>query len=91
MLDSSNIGWHFWPYKKMDNSRCMVSFKQPEAYRIIAAYADTARESFKNIQQYRPRDMEAVKKALSDFLLNCRFSNCYLNEGYIKALGFKAQ
>ena len=75
----------------MDNSRCLVSFKQPETYSIIAAYADTARESFKNIQQYRPRDMEAVKKALSDFLVNCRFENCYKNEGYIKALGFKTQ
>ena len=89
MLDSNNIGWHFWPYKKMDNSRCMVSFKQSESYHMVSAYADTVRESFKNIQQFRPHDMESVKKALSDFLLNCRFENCYLNDGYIKALAFK--
>jgi len=69
----------------------MVSFKQPESYSIIGAYADTARESFKDIQQLRPKDMEAVKKALSDLLVNCRFENCYLNEGYIKALDFKTR
>jgi len=35
--------------------------------------------------------MAAVKKALSDFLVNCRFENCYLNEGYIKALDLKTR
>jgi aryl-phospho-beta-D-glucosidase BglC (GH1 family) len=91
MLDSNNIGWHFWPYKKMDNTRCMVSFKRPDNYNIITAYADTIRNSFKEIQQNRPHDMKAVQKALSDFLVNCRFENCYMNNDYIKALGLKTQ
>ncbi len=91
MLDSNNIGWHFWPYKKMDNTRCMVSFKRPDNYNIITAYADTIRSSFKEIQQNRPHDMKAVQKALSDFLVNCGFENCYMNNGYIKALGLKTQ
>jgi hypothetical protein len=67
MLDSNSIGWHFWPYKKMDNSAAWSVSNNQETYSIISAYADTARESFKDIQQYRPRDMQAVKKALSDF------------------------
>ena len=91
MLDSNNIGWQFWPYKKMDNKRCMVSFKEPGNYHLIAAYADTTRNSFKDIQQNRPHDMDAVKKALYDFLINCRFENCYMNEGYIKALGLRVK
>ncbi len=91
MLDSNNIGWHFWPYKKMDNKRCMVSFKEPESYALITAYADTSRASFKEVQQSRPANMNAVKKALSDFLINCRFENCHTNEGYIKALGLKTR
>ncbi len=89
MLDSNNIGWHFWPYKKMSNSRCMVTFKEPEAYHLVSMYADTTRNSFKDIQKNRPSDMKAIQKALSDFLLNCRFENCYRNEGYIKALNFR--
>jgi hypothetical protein len=91
MLDSNNIGWHFWPYKKMDNKRCMVSFKEPGNYNLISMYADTNRSSFKDIQHNRPRDMAAVQKALADFLLNCRFENCYLNEGYIRSLGLKTK
>ena len=86
MLDSNNIGWHFWPYKKMSNTRCMVSFKQPDDYKLISAYADTSRSSFKEIQEYRPHDTATIKKALAEFLVNCRFENCYLNKGYIKAL-----
>ena len=91
VLDSANVGWHFWPYKKMDNKRCMVSFKQPVNYNLISAYADTTRSSFKEVQQSRPRDINAVKKALKDFLASCRFENCVLNEGYMKALGFKTK
>jgi len=89
MLDSNKIGWHFWPYKKMDNNRCMVSFDQPADYNVMAAYADTTRSSFKDIQKNRPANIKAVQKALSDFLINCRFENCHMNNGYIKALGLQ--
>jgi endoglucanase len=89
VLDSNNIGWHFWPYKKMENKRCIVSFNQPDNYNLITAYADTSRNSFKDIQQNRPANIKAVQKALSDFLINCRFENCHMNTGYIKALGLQ--
>ncbi len=86
MLDSNDIGWHFWPYKKMANTHCMISFKQPEDYNLISAYADTTHNSFKEIQQNRPSNIKAIKKALADFLITCQFENCYMNKGYIKAL-----
>ncbi len=88
MLDSNNIGWHFWPYKKMDNSRCMVTFDKPENYDAISAFADTTRSTFEKVRKARP-DMSAAKKSLEQFLINCRFENCKPNEGYVKALGFK--
>ncbi|HVX24915.1 MAG TPA: cellulase family glycosylhydrolase [Parafilimonas sp.] len=88
MLDSNNIGWHFWPYKKMDNSRCMVTFDKPENYDAISAFADTTRSTFEEVRKARP-DMNAAKKSLEQFLINCRFENCRPNEGYVKALGFK--
>lgn len=88
MLDSNNIGWHFWPYKKMDNSRCMVTFDKPENYDAISAFADTTRSTFEEVRKARP-DMSAAKKSLEQFLINCRFENCKPNEGYVKALGFK--
>jgi len=88
MLDSNNIGWHFWPYKKMDNSSCIITFEKPANYNAISAFADTTRSTFEEIRKARP-DMIATKKSLEQFLFNCRFENCKPNTGYVEALGFK--
>lgn len=89
MLDSNNIGWHFWPYKKMDNERCMIAFEKPENYDVIIGFADTTRNSFEQIRKARPADISLVKKSLQQFLSNCRYENCKKNAGYVNALGFK--
>ncbi|HEY0433972.1 MAG TPA: cellulase family glycosylhydrolase [Chitinophagaceae bacterium] len=89
VLDANNVGWHFWPYKKMNNSRCFVTFERPAEYGVIAAYADTARGTFHVIQQLRPKNMDDARKALKAFLANCRFTACHVNEGYVRSLGFK--
>ncbi len=88
MLDSNHIGWHFWPYKKIDNTRGIVTFKKPAGYDSVSAYADTAKKGFDDIRSLRPGNMAEIKSAMNGFLENCRFKNCRQNEGYIKALGF---
>jgi hypothetical protein len=88
MLDSNNIGWHYWPYKKIDNTRGIVSFGKPVNYDSVIAYANTPKNNFEDIRKNRPGDMEAISKALDDFLEKCKFKNCTQNAGYIKALGF---
>lgn len=87
-MEGAKIGWHFWPYKKMSDARGVVTFARPAAYDSIIHYAETARKNFADIRKYRPQDMAAIKKALQDFLIQCRFENCTPNSGYIKALGF---
>lgn len=89
MLDSNNIGWHYWPYKKINNTKGIVTFDKPEGYDAISAYADSSKYNFAEIRKNRPADIEVVKKALNGFLENCRFVNCRQNKGYISALGFK--
>ena len=88
MLDSNNIGWHFWPYKKMDNERCIITFKNPSKYDTIIAYANSSRKNFEEIRKARPNNDE-VRQALEEFLANCRFENCTENKEYVKALGLK--
>jgi len=88
MLDSNNIGWHFWPYKKMDNERCIITFKNPSKYDTIIAYANSSRRSFEEIRKARPKN-DDVRQALEEFLSNCRFGNCTENKEYVKALGLK--
>lgn len=89
-LEKNNIGWHYWPYKKMDNTKGIVTFARPENYNAVITYADSTKQNFEAIRNLRPKDITAVKKALQDFLINSRFENCIPNNGYIKALGLKS-
>lgn len=88
MMDSNRISWHFWPYKKLDNTRGVVTFQIPKGYDSVIAYANTPKKNFEEIRKNRPADMDNIKQALDGFLENCRFKNCYPNQGYLKALGF---
>ncbi len=86
-LEQNNVGWHFWPYKKLDNTAGIVTFAKPQYYDEIIKYADTSRAKFDEIRKARPANMEQIKQALNGFLENCTFKNCLENTGYIKALG----
>lgn len=91
MLEANNVGWHFWPYKKIDNTRGFVTFSVPQYYDMVMAYADSSRMTFGDIRRLKPKNIGEIKQAMQGFLNNCRFKNCTLNTGYIKALGFKAE
>jgi hypothetical protein len=86
LLEKNNIGWSFWPYKKMDSSRGIVTFPRTPEWDAIVAYGEEPRANFEEIRTSRPAP-EVVKKALADLLENVKFVNCTPNPGYIKALG----
>ncbi|MDE3144560.1 MAG: cellulase family glycosylhydrolase [Bacteroidota bacterium] len=88
LLEKENIGWHFWPYKKMNNTRGIVTFPVPKYYDQIIQFADTVRSGYGEIRNVRPKNAEQIKQALEGFLQNASFKNCYGNKGYIEALGF---
>lgn len=90
-LEQNNIGWHFWPYKKMDNVSGFVTFDVPAGYDKIIEYTEKPRASFEEIRKAAPQNREQVKKALYDFINNSRFENCRSNKGYIGALGLGAR
>jgi len=86
-LEENNIGWHYWPYKKLDNTRGFVTFDVPKDYEKIIAYSEMQRNDFAAIRKVAPINREELKKALDGFLNNCRFENCRVNKGYVGALG----
>jgi aryl-phospho-beta-D-glucosidase BglC (GH1 family) len=88
LMIKNNIGYHYWPYKKMGSPRCMVTIPTPENWQMIVDFAESQRGSFSEIREARP-DQEGTKKAMLEFLDNCRFSNCIKNEGYIRAMGME--
>ncbi len=85
VMEENNIGWHFWPYKKMQGS-CFVSIPEPDNWDKIIAFAEAPRATYKEIREARP-DQILARQALSDFIELCKFSNCTVNESYIQALG----
>ncbi|HTQ53561.1 MAG TPA: cellulase family glycosylhydrolase [Bryobacteraceae bacterium] len=89
-LDSSHVGWAFWPYKKMDATSSPVSFARPVFWNEIVAYAalpggvGAAEDKMKK----RP-PAEHVRAAFADLLEKIKLENCRVNEGYLKALGMR--
>ncbi len=88
LLETNDIGWCFWPYKKLDATSCIVSIKRPEDWDAIIAFADGPRTTFEEVRKHRP-PKEKVEKALSDYLEQIKFSNCRVNQGYLNALGLR--
>jgi hypothetical protein len=88
LLDKNHIDWAFWPYKKMDSPRSIVSFSRPQYWDEIVAYAkvpgnmgDTEKRIAKRPSQ------EHINAAFAGLLQNIQFNKCRLNDGYLKALG----
>lgn len=87
LVEQNNIGWHFWPYKKINNKSGIVTFPVPANYDQVMAFADTTKANFEQIRKFHPSDNDQIKKALEGFIINCEFRNCTPNMGYIEALG----
>jgi endoglucanase len=87
LLEQNNIGWHYWPYKKMNNIRGIMTFKVPDGYDKVVEYTEKQRISFEDIRKATPASREQIKAALYGMLANCKFENCTPNKGYIAALG----
>jgi aryl-phospho-beta-D-glucosidase BglC (GH1 family) len=85
-LEENNIGWCFWPYKKLDASSNVLSINKPEDYDLIINYAESDRKSYESIRNNKP-DAAKINKILAEYLENIKMKNCKVNEGYLNALG----
>lgn len=88
LLEENNIGWCFWPYKKMDSESCVMSITKTTEFDSIITFANSNYFSFKDIREKTPSNT-IVKKALKDYLENMLTKNCKLNSEYLQALGLK--
>lgn len=89
-IKKANIGYTFWPYKKIDGS-CMMGIKKPADWdSTIVKFAEADRSSFDAIRKARP-DQEKGKKLLMQFVENAKKENCIPQKGYIKSMGLKAE
>src|SRR5206468_4051535 len=91
LLDSNNIGWHFWPYKKLDSEKNLVSVPIDNQYDSLIKFVESTRDTYKNIRAAMPANKNVVKAELAQLLENIKFKACKINLGYIKALGFTVE
>lgn len=87
-MNSNNIGWTYWPYKKMVPKRGMMTIPTPKNWNLIVDFTKKDRSSFAKIREARP-DQQLVKEAMEELLENMKFKNCQKNLSYIQAMGMK--
>ena len=90
VMKDNNIGYTFWPYKKVDNS-CMMGFGRPEGWdSTVVKYSETSRNSYKEWREARPNQQQA-RRLLMQYAENAKFENCKPQEGYIKSMGLRSE
>jgi endoglucanase len=88
LLEAHNVGWCFWPYKKLDATSCAASINAPADWNVIVGFAEGSRTTFEEVRKRRP-PIEKARKVLREYLEQVKFANCRVNHGYLKALGLK--
>jgi aryl-phospho-beta-D-glucosidase BglC (GH1 family) len=87
-LEENNVGWCFWPYKKMDQTSSVVTYSRPSYWDEIVSYAQLQGGVGELDKRPKARpSMEHAREALKDLLKQIRFENRRVNAGYLKALG----
>ena len=88
VLKAVNIGYTFWPYKKVDNS-CMSAIQRPEGWdSVVVKYSETSRNTYQEWREAHP-NQQRFQDLLMQFAKNCRFENCQPQKDYIQTMGLK--
>jgi aryl-phospho-beta-D-glucosidase BglC (GH1 family) len=90
-LEKNDIGWAFWPFKKMGKSSAVVSIIPPADWEKIVEFAKLPRGTGNAEERLKARpEQETINRAFAELLESVRVQKCRVNEGYLKALGLKA-
>jgi len=90
LLEKHDIGWTFWPYKKMEKTSAVVTITPPTGWDKIVAFAKLPRGTGQVEDRLKVRpDQETIDKAFAGFLENMQLQHCHTNAGYLSALGMK--
>jgi len=75
-FEANNIGWSFWPWKKMDTRNTPFSIKPPSNWEQIAAYTRSGEKPSR----------EVARKAFDELLDNIRLENCVFFPEVVNAM-----
>ena len=90
VMKQANIGYTFWPYKKIDSS-CMMGIERPQEWdSIVVKFSEANRGTYKEWREARP-DQKLFRQLLLQYVENSRFENCKPQISYIQSMGLKNQ
>jgi len=91
LLEQNNVGWCFWPYKKMNSESCVATFDKPRYWDEIVQWAKARPASVgdQNFIKQRP-SLDHSRAALTDLLQRVLAASCRINEPFVHALGMGA-
>jgi len=87
MMKANNMGYTFWPYKKIGESS-FVGIKKPAYWQKIIDFAEADRSSYTKIREARP-NQDSARTALMEYVENSQLVNCIPENKYIKCLQMK--
>lgn len=89
-LEANQIGWAFWPYKKMDATSCVVTFDRPAHWDEMVAFAKLPQGTgnSEKLVAARPPQQD-IDEAFADLLQQVQYAKGRVNPGYVQALGLK--
>ena len=91
VLEKNDIGWTFWPYKKMGKPSAVVNVVPPTDWQQIVEFAKLPRGTAHVEERLKVRpDQATINRAFAELLENVRLEKCRINPGYLKALGMKS-
>lgn len=76
LFESKNIGFSFWPWKKMDTKNTPYSIKKPAAWDLVAEYTRNGTKP----------DTIVAEEAFNELLENIKISNCDYFEDVCNAI-----
>lgn len=76
LFESKNIGFSFWPWKKMDTKNTPYSIKKPDNWDLIAEYTRGGTKP----------DAQLAEKIFNELLENIKISNCDYFEDVCNAI-----
>jgi endoglucanase len=87
VLEKNNIGWAFWPYKKMGSTSTVETIAPPEGWSSIIEYSKLPDGVGLTQQRLLQRPEQAlIDHAFAELLQNIQLSHCTTNLGYVHAL-----
>lgn len=89
ILRDNNIGYTFWPYKKVDGS-CFNAVTRPTEWdSVIVKFAEADRSSYQHIREARPNQQQALQ-LMQAYLRNVDSRQCVPQKSYIESLGLRS-